>query len=112
MTENTKKWLTVAGCLVVCAILVAVIASSFSKDKVTDDLLPPSSSQQGDVVVDPDSSTPPPAESGDDQKPGDNVTVNPETRMPVPTPMMETALIYRHRADHSAGPGQTGIYRG
>ena len=35
MTENTKKWLTVAGCLVVCAILVAVIASSFSKDKVT-----------------------------------------------------------------------------
>ena len=63
MTENTKKWLTVAGCLVVCAILVAVIASSFSKDKVTDDLLPPSSSQQGDVVVDPDSSTPPPAES-------------------------------------------------
>lgn len=79
MTENTKKWLTVAGCLVVCAILVAVIASSFSKDKVTDDLLPPSSSQQGDVVVDPDSSTPPPAESGDDQKPGDNVTVNPET---------------------------------
>ena len=74
MTENTKKWLTVAGCLVVCAILVAVIASSFSKDKVTDDLLPPSSSQQGDVVVDPDSSTPPPAESGDDQKPGDNVT--------------------------------------
>ena len=59
MTENTKKWLTVAGCLVVCAILVAVIASSFSKDKVTDDLLPPSSSQQGDVVVDPDSSTPP-----------------------------------------------------
>lgn len=42
MTENTKKWLTVAGCLVVCAILVAVIASSFSKDKVTDDLLPPS----------------------------------------------------------------------
>lgn len=93
MTENTKKWLTVAGCLVVCAILVAVIASSFSKDKVTDDLLPPSSSQQGDVVVDPDSSTPPPAESGDDQKPGDNVTVNPETPMPVPTPMMETALI-------------------
>ena len=57
MTENTKKWLTVAGCLVVCAILVAVIASSFSKDKVTDDLLPPSSSQQGDVVVDPDSSS-------------------------------------------------------
>ena len=79
MTENTKKWLTVAGCLVVCAILVAVIASSFSKDKVTDDLLPPSSSQQGDVVVDPDGSTPPPSESGDVQEPEDDVTVNPET---------------------------------
>ena len=46
MKNNTKKWLTVAGCLVVCAILVAVIASSFSKDKVTDDPLPPSSSQR------------------------------------------------------------------
>ena len=79
MTENTKKWLTVAGCLVVCAILVAVIASSFSKDKVTDDLHPPSSSQQGDVVVDPDSSTQPPAEFDDSQEPGDDVTVNPET---------------------------------
>ncbi len=79
MKNNTKKWLTVAGCLAVCVVLVIVIASSFSKDKVTDDPLPPSSSQQGDVVVDPDSSTPPPAESGDDQKPGDNVTVNPET---------------------------------
>ena len=79
MTENTKKWLTVAGCLVVCAILVAVIASSFSKDKVTDDPLPPSSSQQGDVVVDPDSSTPPPAEFDDSQEPGDDVTVNLET---------------------------------
>ena len=79
MKNNTKKWLTVAGCLVVCAILVAVIASSFSKDKVTDDPLPPSSSQQGDVVVDPDSSTPPPVEPGDDQELEDDVTVNPET---------------------------------
>ena len=32
MTENTKKWLTVAGCLVVCAILVAVIASNNHMD--------------------------------------------------------------------------------
>lgn len=79
MKNNTKKWLTVAGCLVVCVVLVIVIASSFSKDKVTDDPLPPSSSQQNDVVVDPDSSTLPPAESGDDQEPEDDVTVNPET---------------------------------
>ena len=79
MKNSTKKWLTVAGCLAVCVVLVIVIASSFSKDKVTDDPLPPNSSQQGDVVVDLDSSTPPPAESEDNQKPGDNVTVNPET---------------------------------
>lgn len=79
MKNSTKKWLTVAGCLAVCAVLVIAIASSFSKDKVTDDPLPPSSSQQSDVVVDPDSSTPPPSESGDEQKPEDDVTVRPET---------------------------------
>ena len=79
MKNNTKKWLTVAGCLAICAVLVIVIVSSFSKDKVTDDPLPSSSSQQGDVVVDPDSSTPPPSESGDVQEPEDAVTVNPET---------------------------------
>ena len=79
MKNNTKKWLTVAGCLAVCVVLVIVIASSFSKDKVTDDPLPPSSSQQSEVVVDPDSSTLPPTESGDDQEPGEDVTVHPET---------------------------------
>lgn len=41
MKNSTKKWLTVAGCLAVCVVLVIVIASSFSKDKVTDDPLPP-----------------------------------------------------------------------
>ena len=89
MKNNTKKWLTVAGCLAVCVVLVIVIASSFSKDKVTDDPLPPSSSQQSEVVVDPDSSTLPPTESGDDQEPGEDVTV----RMPAPTRMRGTALI-------------------
>ena len=79
MKNNTKKWLTVAGCLVICVVLVVVIVSSFSKDKVTDAPLPPSSSQQGNVVVDPDNSTPPPSESGDVQEPEDAVTVNPET---------------------------------
>lgn len=68
-----------AGCLVICVVLVVVIVSSFSKDKVTDAPLPPSSSQQGNVVVDPDNSTPPPSESGDVQEPEDAVTVNPET---------------------------------
>lgn len=78
MKNSTKKWLTVAGCLAICVVLVIMIVGSFSKDKVTDDPLPPSNSQQSDVVVDPDSSTPPPAESGDDQEPEDDVTVNPE----------------------------------
>ena len=39
MKNSTKKWLTVAGCLAICVVLVAVIAGSFSKDKVTDCLL-------------------------------------------------------------------------
>ena len=80
MTENTKKWLTVAGCLVVCAILVAVIASSFSKDKVTDDLLPPSSSQQGDVVVDP--GTPEPQDHNNVTPPPEQPSTNTSGGLP------------------------------
>ena len=79
MKNSTKKWLTVAGCLAICVVLVIVIVSSFSKNRVNDDPLPPSSSQQNDVVVDPDSSNPSPSESGDIQEPEDDVTVNPET---------------------------------
>lgn len=79
MKNSTKKWLTVVGCLAICVVLVIVIVSSFSKNRVNDDPLPLSSSQQNDVVVDPDSSNPSPSESGDVQAAEDDVTVNPET---------------------------------
>ena len=54
MKDSTKKWLTITGGLVICAILVFVIAQQFTKEKATDALPPTSSSQQDEVVVDPD----------------------------------------------------------
>lgn len=50
--SSTKKWLTVAGCLALCAVLVVLIAGKFGKEPVEDNPAPPASSQQhGDVVV-------------------------------------------------------------
>ena len=82
MTENTKKWLTVAGCLVVLRqSWVAVIASSFSKR--TRSLMTWLSAQQlqaGRCSGGRTASPWPPAESpGMTRSRGDNVTVNPET---------------------------------
>lgn len=51
MKSTTKKWLTVAGCLAVCAVLVFVIAKQFDKAPVTDAPLPNSSVEAGDVEV-------------------------------------------------------------
>lgn len=42
MKDSTKKWLTITGGLVICAILVFVIAQQFTKEKATD-ALPPTS---------------------------------------------------------------------
>lgn len=83
MQNSTKKWLTVAGCLAVCAVLTAVIASSFKKDAVPDDPLPSSSSQQSDVSVKPDSgasetSLPDPIISDIGSEPIKEVSVSPE----------------------------------
>ena len=72
MKNSTKKWLTVAGCLAICAVLVFVIAGRFSKEPVTDEPLPTSSSQQGDVVVSGPDHTPDSTEKKDD------VVVKPE----------------------------------
>ena len=33
MKDSTKKWLTITGGLVICAILVFVISQQFTKDK-------------------------------------------------------------------------------
>lgn len=51
MKNNTKKWLTVAGCLAVCAVLVALIGAQFQKEQPKDAPLPQSSAQQSDVTV-------------------------------------------------------------
>lgn len=78
MKNSTKKWLTIAGCLAVCAVLVVVIASRFAGETVTDGDLPPSSFQQGDVVVDPDSGAQNTDAPDDGEQAGDDVTVDPE----------------------------------
>lgn len=78
MKNSTKKWLTVAGCLAICAVLVFVIAGRFSKEPVTDDPLPISSSQPDDVMVtEPD---------GGDTEQKDDVEVKPEIPSASSTP--------------------------
>lgn len=51
MKNSTKKWLTVAGCLVVCAVLVGLIGSQFRIEPPKDEPLPTQSAQQDDVTV-------------------------------------------------------------
>lgn len=51
MNNKTKKWLTVAGCLVVCAVLVGLIGNQFKTEPLTDEPLPSQSSQPSDVTV-------------------------------------------------------------
>lgn len=51
MNNKTKKWLTVAGGLAMCAVLVVLIGTQFQKDTVKDDPLPTQSSQPSDVTV-------------------------------------------------------------
>lgn len=79
MKDSTKKWLIVAGGVVICGVLVAVIASRFARETVTDAPLPPSSSQQGDVIVDPDGGAAPSPEPEADREQENDVTVRPET---------------------------------
>lgn len=72
MKNTTKKWLTVAGCLAVCAVLVFVIAGQFGREPVTDDPLPTSNSQPKDVVVTE------PGGAVDNTEKKDDVEVKPE----------------------------------
>lgn len=51
MKNNTKKWLTVAGSLAVCAVLVVLIGTQFQKEQPKDTPLPQNSSQPSDVTV-------------------------------------------------------------
>ena len=53
MNDKAKKWLTIVGCLALCAVLVVLIGQQFKTDKPTDDALPPESFGVSDVAVDP-----------------------------------------------------------
>jgi len=48
-----KKWLTVIGCLAICAVLVVLIGQQFQSPKPVDNPLPPQSSDVSNVTVDP-----------------------------------------------------------
>jgi len=80
MNNRTKKWLLVAGCLVICAVLVVLIGGSFSKEPAQDDPLPALEDTPGGVTVDPgtDGSG---ADAGKDDSPT-VVVVKPETQTP------------------------------
>ena len=53
MNDKTKKWLTVTGCLTLCAVLVVLIGQQFITPKPVDNPLPPQSSEVSNVAVDP-----------------------------------------------------------
>lgn len=78
MKNTTKKWLAVAGCLAVCAVLVFVITGQFQKEPPTDTPLPAASSQPSDVVVAPPEGTAP------EKK--EEVVVKPQTPSSTPDP--------------------------
>ena len=51
MNDKMKKWLTVAGCLAVCAVLVGLIGAQFRTEPPKDAPLPGQSSQPPEVTV-------------------------------------------------------------
>jgi len=53
MNNKMKKWLTVIGCLAICAVLVVLIGQQFKSPKPVDNPLPPQSSDVSNVTVDP-----------------------------------------------------------
>ena len=52
MKNRMQKWLLVAGCLVICAAMVGLIGSRFTKEPIPDDILPAADSAAGGVTVD------------------------------------------------------------
>lgn len=51
MKNNTKKWITVAGCLAVCVVLAVLIGSQLQKKPVTDEPFQSQEPMQTDVTV-------------------------------------------------------------
>lgn len=52
MNNKMKKWLTVIGCLAICAVLVVLIGQQFKSPKPVDNPHPPQSSDVSNVTVD------------------------------------------------------------
>ncbi|WP_166083229.1 DUF6550 family protein [Erysipelothrix anatis] len=52
MNDKKKKWLTVVGCLALCAVLVVLIGQQFKTQSPVDTSLPPQSPEVSDVTVD------------------------------------------------------------
>jgi FtsZ-interacting cell division protein ZipA len=78
MNNKMKKWLTVIGCLAICAVLVVLIGQQFKSPKPVDNPHPPQSSEVSDVTVEP--SEPDSAEKGKEV-----VVTPPDTSQPVST---------------------------
>lgn len=85
MNIKTKKWLLVAGCLVICAVLVALIGSSFSTQPVRDGDISATDGTNNGVTVSPGSDL-----SADDTAEPENsdtpaIVVNPSADIPATT---------------------------
>lgn len=51
INDNIKKWLVVAGGLVICAVLVAMISSQFQKEPLEDMVLPNEKTEVGNISI-------------------------------------------------------------
>lgn len=51
INDNIKKWLVVAGGLVICAVLVAMISSRFQKEPLEDMVLPNEKTEVGNIII-------------------------------------------------------------
>ena len=78
MNDKMKKWLTIAGCLAFCAVLVVLIGQRFHTVKPVDDPLLSQSSEVGEVTVDP-------SEPNSTEKEKEVVVTPPDTSQPVST---------------------------
>lgn len=85
MNIKTKKWLLIAGCLVICAVLVALIGSSFSTQPVQDGDITSTDAADNGVTVSPGSDL----SAGDTAEPANSdapaIVVNPSADIPAST---------------------------
>lgn len=82
MNDKTKKWLTVAGCLAICAVLVALISGQLRTETPVDAPLPSQSAQPSDVTV----------QAPDAEKEKEPVVVTPP-EIPTETPAAEGGAV-------------------